>query len=274
MMEGYLIMASASGRVRKYLKERTTLRIWLTSLIVAIFGCGLLIVAELNRIWIGYESIQSVVRDMGSLLIASVAIALLWELIGKRAFQDELLEKIRLSEDIRICGIIGFTPNFRRNIDWEALFHNAKSIDLFFIYGRTWRHTHGDQLLEAAKRHVRFRVVLPDPDDDIIMSIFARRFIGMSKEQIRDSIKEAAEDFKRLQAIGARVNVWYLNDIPMYSFYRFDSTTVWAVYSHQRNFNQKPMPVFILNEDGELYKFVRSDFEAVVNENNGLAKLI
>lgn len=104
----------ASDKMSKFLIERTTLRTWLTSVIVAIFGILLLVCSEVQSwwMWIGGQSLQSVVRDIGSLLIASVAITLLWELVGKRAFLDELLPKFRLSEDLVSGGIIGFKTSF------------------------------------------------------------------------------------------------------------------------------------------------------------------
>lgn len=263
----------APNKIREYLVERTTLRTSLTALIVAIIGVLLLVIAEINALWmwIGVESIQnivqSVLKDVGSLLLASVAISLLWELVGKRAFLDELLSRVHLSEDIKEAGIIGVTPSFHRNIDWDSLFHNVNELDIFFLYGQTWRHTHVEHLHEAARRHVKIRVVLPDPTDNISISELSRR-IGTTDERIQDLIKEAARGFKNLEEVGATVTIWYYSRLPLFSFYRFDHTIVLALYTNA----QKAVPTFLLEEGGSLYNFVRAEFSNMTS-GKGPSKL-
>ncbi len=64
---------------RSALKERTNLRTILTSGVVALIGIGLLVLADYDRIWGANNtnaSLPSMIRDVGGLLIASVAVAL------------------------------------------------------------------------------------------------------------------------------------------------------------------------------------------------------
>jgi hypothetical protein len=263
------------ARYRSVLKERTNLRTVLVASIVALIGVGMLVLADNNGIW-GMNntnaSFPSVIRDVGGLLVASVAVALLWELFGKRAFFEELWEKIRLAEDIREAGIIQFTKDFS-DVDWDPLFENVKEIDIFFIYGRTWRRLYGNRLIEAATRQAKIRVILPDPQDKTIISEFDRRFTNISRDAIRELILEAKSEFELLRKKGAQVSIWYISAIPLYSFYRFDNIIVWSVYHHQRDIHST-VPAFILSKDGSLYHFVKEDFEATIQDTTGLVKLV
>lgn len=90
----------------RVLTERTTLLTVLATLITAILGVLLLYVAANSKAWAGAESWQTVIRDIGSLLVVSVAVAALWELFGKRAFRDELLAKAQLAQDVRTAGLV------------------------------------------------------------------------------------------------------------------------------------------------------------------------
>jgi len=88
----------------KVLRERTNLRVILTA--IGVFLSGLiLLIWGLNKEWwlwiadVNTRSIvQTVLQSFGSLLMVSVAVSAFWELVTKRAFLDELLPKIRLSE--------------------------------------------------------------------------------------------------------------------------------------------------------------------------------
>jgi len=264
----------SSNRLDKLIKERTTLRTWFTVTLVGVLGITLLTLAEISSLWMGYQSVQSVVRDIGSLMLASIAVSLLWELAGKRAFLDELLMKVRLSEEIKAAGILKFNPSFHDDIDWENLFKTATEIDIFFISGRTWRRIQGAQLAAAAKRHVRIRVLLPDPEDKITISEIARR-INEKFEDLQKRIIDAKDEFISLRTMGANVDVWLLQAVPLYSFYRFDHTIILSLYSHKKE--PKPainqIPAFILGE-GDLYQFIQTEYQAMTDDKNGLAKRV
>ncbi|MCL1556203.1 hypothetical protein [Xanthomonas nasturtii] len=88
-------------------KEVTNLRTYVVSSIVFIGGVILLICAEWFSFSEGYLWLKSITSNLGALLVASVSIAMLWELFSKRSFLDELLAKTGLAEDIRTVGITG-----------------------------------------------------------------------------------------------------------------------------------------------------------------------
>ncbi|HEY1353950.1 MAG TPA: hypothetical protein VGF67_30430 [Ktedonobacteraceae bacterium] len=268
-------MAPFINKLQRFLVERTTLRTWLVAVLAAVLGMSLLVFAQMPGIWHGLESVQSVVRDIGSLMLASIAVTLLLELGAKRAFLDELLSRVRLAKEIEQAGIAAVEPSFHNEIAWHELFGTVRELDIFLVHGRTWRKEHGERLIAAAKRGVRMRVVLPDPYDDVILSEIARR-TNHSKQAIQERILLAKDEFSHLQTQGASITVWFLPLVPLFSFYRFDRKMILALYSHQREqkLGRLHVPAFLLEERGSLFQFIQADFEAMVDAHQGLARRV
>ncbi|MCD5402149.1 DUF3606 domain-containing protein [candidate division NPL-UPA2 bacterium] len=259
----------------KLLKERVNLRTLLVALIIAVFGISLLYLSAHKDWWKGYEIWQTVVQNVGGLLLVTVAITLLWELWGKRAFLDEVLAKAQLSRDITFAGIVKITDSFHHDIDWKSYFRTVNKLDIFFAYARTWRNTHVQELQEvAARENARIRVVLPDPEDDQTVHELARRF-NYTPEELRNLIKEAETHFRNLRSStsvsGAQIDIWFLPAAPHFTFYRFDRIGILALYSHRRE--RAPVPTFICEMGGTLYDYIRKEFEAMIRPD-GLARLI
>lgn len=256
----------------KLLIERVNLRTILVALVIVVLGVILLYLSN-QDFWTGYEAWQVVVRDIGGLLIVTVAITLLWELWAKRAFLDEVLVKVRMADEVKLAGLVRVTDSFHRGIDWDPLFHSVNKLDIFFAYGRTWRSTHTEELREvAARKGARIRIVLPDPDDVQTVSELARRF-NSTPEKIKQLIKEAETDFRNLRHIsagnGAQIGIWFLPATPQFSFYRFDHIAIFALYSHSRE--RVPIPTFVVEMGGTLYDYIRKEFEAMIRPG-GLAR--
>lgn len=256
--------------------ERTNLRTILTAIFTAVLGVCLLYLAANWTYLTQYPSIQSVIRELGGLVIASIALALLWELAAKRAFLSELMSKARLAEDVRSAGLINIVQDFYRGIEWPRLIKNVTKFDVFFAYGRTWRNTNNAELLALARRHdIRVRIVLPDPDNQDLMSELARRF-STTTDEIRKLIEEASSEFIKIFGHGSKTNsqfsLWYLSTTPVFSFYRFDSIAILALYRHTKVRGQ--IPTFVVEQGGTIYDFIRSEFDEFIKEPDGLARKV
>jgi len=264
----------ASNRVTKLYKRTTSLVVWISAVALAVVGIILLYVVSLDGFWAGHESLQTVVRDAASLFLVTGTITVIWQLLGKREFQNELFAIARISEEIRSAGIIAYTPSFLRNIDWDALFAGVRQLDVFFAYGRTWRATHDEELKAIAGRHgATIRVVLPDPLDRPTVNELARRF-ECNRDELQSLIEAAAQYFRDLGAenhgTGATVGIWFLPAAPTFSFYFFDDVALLAFYTHRRE--RVPVPAFLLARGGTLYDFLHQEFAAMISEENGLAR--
>lgn len=257
------------------LKERATLRIVVAALVASLVGVALLYISSLETLWTGREALQAVARNIGGFLFATLVLALLWEIWGKRAFLDEILAKVQLSRDIQSAGIVKFTDNFHEGIDWRSYFRTATKIDIFFAYGQTWRNTYLDEFRRIASNpEARVRVVLPDPDDDLTIKELARRF-NYTPDQLRGLVRDAENYFKRLRPMpgttGAQVDIWFLPGTQQFSFYRFDHIAIVALYSHRRE--RIPVPAIACEDGGTLYDYIRKEFDAMTRDG-GMARKV
>lgn len=79
---------------QSYLKERTNLRTTVVSLLVLFVGFTLLVISEAIDFIANKSWLKSIVANFGGLLVATISIALLWELFSKRAFLMNCLPKL------------------------------------------------------------------------------------------------------------------------------------------------------------------------------------
>lgn len=263
------------GRINPY-KERTSLRTALIAISVGLMGIILIAIAA-NADWlIAHPSWQTPIKDLGSLLFASVAVALLWELFARRAFQEELMLAANIAEDVRAAHLLNITDNFMSGIKWEELFRNSDTLTIFFSYGNPWREYYEKELLKLATRHdTHIQLMLPDPTNEDVVSELSRRF-GEPKTSIKDGVLTTEKEFKKLfnKAQGShKFSIWYLSFAPVFSYYIFDEVVVLTLYKHRRG-RVFTIPAFVFEKDGKLYKFIKEEHEAIMDESNELAKQV
>lgn len=275
-------MSEQPGKLERLYTQLTNLRAGLLAVLVLLFGIVLLIAAN-GWDWLRSHAIlTSLVRDFGSLLIASVAVALLWELYAKRAFIDELLAKGRasvndliartiLARELQEAGLRAFTTDFAHQVNWLDLFRNSRRVDLFFSYARSWMNTNNAQLQELARREgARIRVVLPDPNNEQLVLELARRF-SKSAAELRASIIATRDDFFTIFVTPFRdepqkpdFSLFYASTTPQFTFYRFDSRSVLALYKHRQG--RGGVPVFEAEEGGTIHLFIQQEMDAFIGD--------
>jgi hypothetical protein len=241
------------------------LEIVVTALVVAALGGTLIWVSTLktlqdNGTW------RLLLQQFGSLLIASVTLALLWELVGKRAFASEIFEVARIGADVRNAALVRIGTSYLDDVEWEAYFATVEKLDIFLAYGSTWRGAHFHRLRTVAgKRGTRIRVYLPDPYNDSLVSQLALRF-SLTTEELKRRIIEAKSDFVGLrQEGGGDVFVDYHDGDPVFSCYRFDRSAILTLYSHTRA--RANVPTIVCRDGGTLYDFVRDELRAIESQS-------
>lgn len=196
--------------------------------------------------------------------------------VGLFSMKEYLVESTQaIYKDLKSAGLVRVFRSFQNSIDWKSYFETAKELDVFFAYGRTWRHTHSENLRKLASRDgSSIRVVLPDPDDQITMTDMAKHF-SYTIDELRGYIAEAVEDFKGLSVSAgvykAKVEIWFYPGSHQFSFYRFDNVVIMATYSHTRE--RTPVPTLVCTEGGALYAFLANEFQMLTKEG-GLARRI
>ena len=220
--------------------------------------------------WQAHESLQGVMRDLGSLLIVSVVLGLIWELQGKRSFAREILETARTSADYETSGLTRVGTNYLEDPDWEDLFRNVEQLDIFVAYASTWRNLHLKRLQAVASRPGgQIRVFLPDLEDDDTVTTLARRF-GYTEEDLCGRIKETAESFESMRLDGgATIKIFYRPGDRLFSFYRFDSRAVVTLYNHKGT-RESLVPTFLFQRGGSLYAFIEAEIRAIENQSRSV----
>jgi len=183
-------------------KQRSNLLTVLIAILVGLVGI-LLISTAANSDWlINRPSWQTAVRELGGILFASVTVALLWELIAKRALLAELMDAAKTKEDIITARLLYITSDFTGGIPWKEYFQRASHLTILFSYGNPWRNVDYDVLKDlAARRDVKVELMLPDPNDEKILFELARRF-NETPEYVKKGIVDTENEFKILFGMG------------------------------------------------------------------------
>ena len=245
------------------LVERVNWRTIALSAVAAVTGILLLFVSKpIDEL--GYHRSGSLIREGGAVLLASVAVLLLWELAAKRAFTDEVLAKANMSRDLAEAGLDMVLGSFQdKRLNWDELFKNACKMDLFIAYGHTWRNSHAEQMDKMlADSGSRLRAVLPDPNDGNVIAALSSRF-KMKPEEVTAEIEKAKEffDHRQTKAKG-NVEIYVAKIVPLFTFYRFNNKVVFALYNHREGRN--PVPTFVADEDGFLFKYFTDEIEGII----------
>jgi hypothetical protein len=259
-------VAVGTSRGARPFRQLSTLQMVLLGVLIAGIGGVLLYLGGRSDLWHHRQGLQALVNNLGSILVVSVALALIWEFIGKRSFTKEILETARTSTDVHAAGITRIGMNYVDDADWEALFHGVQKLDIFVAYGRTWRNSHISKLRRVAEDGgARIRVYLPDPDDAYTLSVLAERF-DMPESRLRDAINESKAEFSSLQQAGnAQVEVYFRKGDMVFSCYRFDAIAVATLYTHSRARGQ--VPVIVCRSGGSFYEFIRGELKAIHSQS-------
>jgi hypothetical protein len=255
-----------SSQHHRPFRELLTVKFIVIAVAVSFFGVLLLYFGSREDFWVGRGGVQALVNQLGSILVVSVSLALIWELLGKRAFAREIFENSRTIGDIEASGIQSIGTDYVSDPDWGELFTGVRELDVFVAYARTWRNSHLERLRDLARvKGARIRVILPDPECLETVSTLARRF-DMAEETLRSAIEEARQDFIGLRNPGgAEVQVYYRKGDLVFSLYRFDARAVVTLYSHSQRRGQ--VPNLVCKSSGTIYGFVVDEFNGVLEQS-------
>jgi len=254
--------------------ERTNLRTSLLAVLVAFAGGILVAVAELVLAPLPW--LQILVRDFGALLVASVAVAILWDLYARRSLLAELLAETNLVDDIETTGLIRVSEKWQGEVDWPSLFNASDSFSCFFMYARTWQNNYRENLVRFAKKpQASATAVLPDPDLPALMAHLGARIGETAAEmesRIRETTRHLLDFFSTEKGARAPLAIWYAPIAPVFSYYKFDNVAVFTLYKHQ--IEKTEVPTFAVRKGGTLYEFLSNDFDSLVAGPKPLARRV
>ncbi len=206
-------------------------------------------------------AVYTTVREVGALVFAAGILSVGWELLGRRALTDEVLSAAELSSDVKNAGLKRIATHYL-DVNWDALLSEANHVDLFFAYARTWRNTHATGLRRlVARKGTHLRVVLPNRDNEALMTQLAAKF-SYSAEELRNLIDGAEQDFANLSrqaAADATVELHRTDEFPVFSYYRLDRRYFAVLYSQAPG--RVDVPTFECEQGGTLAGFFRVQFD-------------
>ncbi len=182
---------------KKLLLDRIILRTVYTLIPFGVLGVGLIVWSKFAERW--NEPIRSdVFREIGVALLVTAALTVMWDLIAKRAFTDEVLAKANMSRDLAEAGIRMVTPSFMDGrISWSDLFKCSSKLDIWVSYASTWRNSHAQEIEKMlSKKGALLRVVMPDPSDQQILGALAARY-ETTAESVATHVQEAIDGFSK-----------------------------------------------------------------------------
>lgn len=254
-------------------KALTELRVVLTTALIVIVGGLLLVMAETiafiaDRLWL-----KSVFSNLGGVLVAAAVVSVLWEFLGKRAFYDEIHHRMGLMADVKAAQLKGVFGGYLE-VPWGELLANTKEFDAFFMYGGTWRNAYTDALRNLVrKRGSRIRIALPNYRDEFLLGACADRLHSAGADRdarkvlARARIVETEAFFRDLAEEARRnestVDVFLVNVVPLYSYYRFDKLGVATFLPHVERTTM--MPTLTFQSGGRMFDFFERDFAKIVS---------
>lgn len=231
----------------------------LVALGLVALGVFLIWLGTLGAEWYHFAATQ-----LGTAVLISAALGLLWDWLGRRLLADEIYEKMNVGFDVRRWGLkeLSLAWNDQR---WADLFAKGPHVDVLLGYGQTWRGVAASGLEEFLKKKGNvLRVCLPDPAEDWLMVALGRRY-NMAPDRLRERILEAARYFAELRGRGeAKVQIFFRAGEPVYGLYRFESAALITLYPHRKERSSK-IPTLVV-ESGEMLDFVIEDFEAAITD--------
>ncbi len=256
-----LLMATKEDEPSRTAELLTTYRTVIVGLLIV--GAGLLALwATSVADWLqGRSGLQALVEQLAGLLITTGGLALLWDLRGKRDIMREVFAKVGLQADVQAAGLQRASMDWRV-VPWTELIQGARQIDVFIAYGSTWLSTnHTDLVAFAKKRGNKLRYILPDPEDDVAMTVLAERF-DYTTDIIKGKVYEAARGVAKLARDGnADVRVRFRKGAPTFTCYRFDNKIVVTLYQHK--VGRGEVPTFVI-DSGTFKSFFEGDLQGIV----------
>lgn len=253
----------------KLYTEKTDLVVVGGAVVIAALGIIALLFAELKKSeWDGW--VVGLLIVGGQLLAPTAALALLWELLAKRAFYHEILAKLEIRDEVRDAGLVGFEMNYLKTLDWSKELESVHELDIFFVGGSTWRNAFVTELREIGKSKDKIvRICLPDPDNPALMTELAGRFKN-SAQDVASRLRTAATEFQRLLN-GCQYRIYYSSRAPLYALYRLDEKVLVTLYMHQPQKGE--VPAFVFEKPGRCYEFAVEEFSYLISAEAG-ARLV
>jgi hypothetical protein len=267
---------SKTRRVSQLRRSLTNHRVAGISVSISFLGALVMFFAEgIETVWM-----KSGLSQIGGLICATGLLSFVWDVASRRAFLEELLELLGLGDAVNRSGIFHIGMEAFEGVNFETLIIEATKMDVYVCYADTWRKRYERELRQlAAKPGVRIRLIVPDVGDADLMLSLAKRFgkkneqgapdPSKMKAQVYEAVEEYCNFFDASKNVSLDFSLWYHDDQPTISFYRFDNIAVCTLYKSTKGRNN--VPTFVARRPGFLYNFVEKELDTLIGAHGGVA---
>jgi hypothetical protein len=240
--------------LKEYRKQTVNIKTVTASVIFFVLGLLLLYISTIYK----NESVfMLLLNNIGAILFSISLIAIIWDLIVKRAFLKEIMSEVNLSSNISDAGIEKVVEAFH-DIDWDDFYLNAKEINLMIFHAVHTISTNKKLIIEAIKNNTLINVYLPNPkNSELIKRLSAMDINGNS---IKYKIEEAITFFQQNEI---NANIILTNEVHPLIMYCSDKTSIIGL-NKEITFNE---PVFIVSKkNGVLYEYSKKLLSKIKTE--------
>lgn len=207
--------------------------------------------------------IYSVTNSVAGALLTTGGLSVAWELISRRAFAVELVNRFRLSEDVIHSGLVGVRNDWQTALDWNETVKSSQSIDVIVAYSERW-YTQNEAAFRTFVQRPgnKLRVYLADPDNEDVIRLLSEKYADRSTERIRGKVKETVEHLRsEADRYRGNIEIYYYTKPLDFAVYRFNDTFLVTLYSQQGR--SASVPAFVFNAHGATGKFFQAETEVV-----------
>lgn len=209
---------------------------------------------------------------IGSSLLAVGLISAVWQIAvdhwQTRRVSDAV--KAALNETRPGLGLTDTRIGEVGDEKFRDLIGKARTVSAVCLFDTRWREAWSKDLIQLLKRGGTFRLCVPDPDDEPLMAILARRH-GRHEDPSRfqQDVRQLLDDIHKHTELGkGRVELRVsAAPGPSYTAYLFERRgggggAITRMYGHRMNPGSE-LTEQTLTRPGALYDFYKRDFEAL-----------
>lgn len=241
-------------------------------LLVIVGGFLFAILASLSK---DVFLIGNILDDIAGALFIAGTLGILDKYLLQNQLVNLVTSKVGLKKSIDATGITEIHLGWR-DLPYEKLFAETKNnIDVVHVYAQTWTNLHADDFVEILRsKQTNIRIILLDPEDDIIINAFARQYNRTPEElknQIRSVLKKWRKIYERSEINNkSRLKIYLQTGIQTMALYRFDNTIISSALTISKK-PQSPyqLPSIICEKNEQtsiLFDIYLKEIEGIIKE--------
>ena len=211
------------------------------------------------------EGVEIILITILSTILTSATLSILWEVVAKRSFLQEILIKTNLSKNIDLYGLEKIEKDFSK-IDFEDYLSKTKNLTMVVIYGTNTLTN--NKYTDYWSKLENLTFVHASTEEGTIEKL-ADRFSEYSAgrvyiaENIKSKINGAIEAIDALKSKGVQI-IRYSNTNMIYSsYYLFDEYAIVANFPHGEKGTKTSLSL-ICKKGGILYEYIEQEVKSII----------